>query len=1271
MPEETVRVLVRCRPFNKRETDMNCGNVIKMDGSSGLCKITKPGSESNPPKSFTFDAVYDMTSNSQTIYEEMAFPVVEGCLQGFNGTVFAYGQTGCGKSFTMEGIPDPPIHRGITPRSFEHIFDEVSVRENTKFLIRASYLEIYNEQVRDLLSNNVTNRLDLREDPDRGVYVQGLTLHDAMDSRSMIKLMARGTENRSVGATAMNADSSRSHSIFTVWIEMCETRPDGTDAIKAGKLNLVDLAGSERQSKTQAEGARLKEATKINLSLSALGNVISALVDGKAKHIPYRDSKLTRLLQDSLGGNTKTLMIAAISPADNNYDETLSTLRYANRAKNIKNVAKINEDPKDALLREYQEEIKKLKAMLAGQLGVDESNIGPLSPPDGADPGKRRRRDSTATSEDSNALLEAQKQRLQQEHDAKIADIEAKLKKDYDDKLAELERMAEDETIDASVVEEAFAKATQEYETGRTQALEAANAAPASDATTTGADATVAIAPSQPVAVVGPDGAPVIALRAPDGTYVKAVLGADQQLHPVLDDAGLTIVLTGPNGDAAVPLDANAMAVDAADGDANSAAVDAEDESAAPPPVIVRFVPATVIGPDGTPVAALVDPEGRAVRARVNADGQLEPVVDDVTGDFVFVESADGPGHAPKAHTADEPVPVLDGNGNVTIAVMDSSGRPVHAEIGDDGELQPQMDSAGKTRPVLGPDGSRAHELRQLEPVEEPGVGYVVPALTAVIGPGGTPIPAIVLSDGTPVEVTVSATGHVQAVRTDDGAYKVIRNASTGLPAQEVQRTSALQVVSGGADGEAMVAVRAADGELTAAEMGSDGLVAAAVDASGWPKALDAAAAKVVPVQTMDTMANVPRAVAQSTQPSRPNAVVVVADSDGQAVPAIVAANGERLRAKLKNGKLVAMRDKAGKFVPMPAITETSLDILQPNNEMLAEEPEECLGDVQVDTQAQRAALSPTSALNEEVEKQVQERLRELQKHLVGNTRDAVQQETSSDQEKKKKLREELRRKKSRAERKRLERLRLATASDDEHLFEAILDKQSGKVEEHRQKFQKAKELLAAARDENRDIQREFEREREDFLDTIREQDKQIKFFEAFLNKIQPTIRRDCNYYNVDKIRTVAEWNEETESWIMPTLNVTKSGGSLEHVSPSTGRRAGPGGGLDAAADERLRARLGGAHTAADEYLQQPKRSRAAVLGSMERTATEIAAQQELRLARFSNAGPQHSARGRELMEEAERLRTGGGASPPSSAVGSPKLLTRRGKGYSANDWLR
>ncbi len=191
--------------------------------------------------------------------------------------------------------------------------------------------------------------------------------------------MDQGWRNRATGATLMNADSSRSHSIFTIAVEMLDVTSSGSQHITRGKLNLVDLAGSERQTKTGATGDRLKEATKINLSLSALGNVISALVDGKSKHIPYRDSKLTRLLQDSLGGNTKTLMIACVSPSGDNFDETLSTLRYANRAKNIKNKPRINQDPKDALLSQYQDEIRQLKELLEKSQGFSggELNLSP------------------------------------------------------------------------------------------------------------------------------------------------------------------------------------------------------------------------------------------------------------------------------------------------------------------------------------------------------------------------------------------------------------------------------------------------------------------------------------------------------------------------------------------------------------------------------------------------------------------------------------------------------------------------------------------------------------------------------------------------------------------------------------------------------------------------------------------------------------------------------------------------------------------------------
>jgi kinesin family member 3A len=224
-------------------------------------------------------------------------------------------------------------------------------------------MEIYNEEVRDLLGKEITKSLEVKERSDIGVFVKDLSGYVVHNADDLDNIMRLGNKNRAVGSTLVNMVSSRSHAIFSITIESSVT--DGVETkVKMGKLQLVDLAGSERQSKTQASGIRLKEATKINLSLSVLGNVISALVDGKSSHIPYRNSKLTRLLQDSLGGNSKTVMVATVSPGDYNYVETISTLRYAGRAKNIQNHAHMNFDPKDALLKHFQEEIEELKKQL-------------------------------------------------------------------------------------------------------------------------------------------------------------------------------------------------------------------------------------------------------------------------------------------------------------------------------------------------------------------------------------------------------------------------------------------------------------------------------------------------------------------------------------------------------------------------------------------------------------------------------------------------------------------------------------------------------------------------------------------------------------------------------------------------------------------------------------------------------------------------------------------------------------------------------------------
>lgn len=374
MPKKSdnVKVAVRCRPLSGDEKKKKCETTVLIDTKVGQVAVKNPsGGRNDVPKSFSFDMCFDWNAKQVDIYNRTARDIVDGCLEGYNGTVFAYGQTGTGKTYTMEGIRGNSESQGIIPNSFAHIFGTIAKAEgSTRFLVRCSYLEIYCEDVRDLLGKDQSKKLQVKEDPQKGVYVKDLSTFVVKGADDMDKIMTKGNKNRMVGRTNMNETSSRSHAIFTITIERSDKAADGKDAFRVGKLNLVDLAGSERQAKTGAEGTRLTEANKINLSLSALGNVISALVDG-SKHIPYRDSRLTRLLQDSLGGNARTVMIANFGPADYNYDETVTTLRYANRAKSIKNAPKINESPKDALLRKMQEEIEALRQQLGDGSGSE------------------------------------------------------------------------------------------------------------------------------------------------------------------------------------------------------------------------------------------------------------------------------------------------------------------------------------------------------------------------------------------------------------------------------------------------------------------------------------------------------------------------------------------------------------------------------------------------------------------------------------------------------------------------------------------------------------------------------------------------------------------------------------------------------------------------------------------------------------------------------------------------------------------------------------
>jgi kinesin family member 3B len=475
-----------------------CRVAIVNESRSEIALHNAKGGADELPKMFTFDATYGPGAIQKDIYDRTAAPIVDSVIDGYNGTIFAYGQTGAGKTHTMEGKADDPKQRGIMPNSFKHIFDRIDRTEQSerRFLVRASYLEIYNEEIRDLLGADPTNRLELKENVDSGVYVKDLTSIVVRSAGEIDAVLQAGKKNRVTGATLMNAQSSRSHAIFTVTVETQAVGPDGKEHIRVGKLNMVDLAGSERQSKTGATGQRLKEATKINLSLSALGNVIAALIDSRSTHVPYRDSKLTRLLQDSLGGNTKTVMIANCGPADYNYDETLSTLRYADRAKRIKNKPKINEDPKDAMLREFQEEIERLRRELAEKAAaastttimVDGKEIAvPMAPGEtkiiekvvGMSEEERKKLEAAAAAERAElekraeaerekllkekAMTEEEREKLRKELARKVADHDA-AEKEREELVTTLQKMQEKLIMGGRLMDKA---AKQEAELAR------------------------------------------------------------------------------------------------------------------------------------------------------------------------------------------------------------------------------------------------------------------------------------------------------------------------------------------------------------------------------------------------------------------------------------------------------------------------------------------------------------------------------------------------------------------------------------------------------------------------------------------------------------------------------------------------------------------------------------------------------------------------------------------------------------------------------------
>ena len=318
---------------------------------------------------FTFDSIFDLDSSQIDVYNITAKQAVNSVLEGYNSTIFCYGQTGTGKTYTMEGFTynSQAEQRGIIQRTIEDIFTyiEQTSNENTKFIIRASYLQIYNESISDLLKPEKKN-LQIREDKKKGIYVDLLSEWAVRTPVDLYALLKRGGSYRTTAATLMNDVSSRSHAVFVITVEQMTTeniKGQTHTQIKVGKLNLVDLAGSERIRITGATGQQLEESKKINKSLSCLGNVINALTDQKGRiHVPYRDSKLTRLLEDSLGGNCKTTMLAMISPAHESFSESLSTLHFAQRTKKIINRFVINEDLNNrALIRQYELGLRNLR----------------------------------------------------------------------------------------------------------------------------------------------------------------------------------------------------------------------------------------------------------------------------------------------------------------------------------------------------------------------------------------------------------------------------------------------------------------------------------------------------------------------------------------------------------------------------------------------------------------------------------------------------------------------------------------------------------------------------------------------------------------------------------------------------------------------------------------------------------------------------------------------------------------------------------------------
>ncbi|XP_039042768.1 kinesin-like protein KIN-5C [Hibiscus syriacus] len=432
-----VQVLLRCRPFSEEELRNHAPEVLKCNEYQREVAVSQNIAGKQFDRVFTFDKVFGPSALQKDLYKQAVVPIVNEVLEGFNCTIFAYGQTGTGKTYTMEGeckraktgpTGELPAGAGVIPRAVQQIFDTLEC-QNAEYSVKVTFLELYNEEITDLLAPEEISKvaleekqkkqLPLMEDGKGGVLVRGLEEEIVTSAGEIFSLLERGSAKRRTAETLLNKQSSRSHSLFTITIHIKEATPEGEELIKCGKLNLVDLAGSENISRSGARDGRAREAGEINKSLLTLGRVITALVEHLG-HVPYRDSKLTRLLRDSLGGRTKTCIIATVSPAVHCLEETLSTLDYAHRAKNIKNKPEVNQKMmKSTLIKDLYGEIERLKS----EVYATREKNGVYIPKERYYQEESEKKAMAEQIEQMGVLLETHQKQLQELQDKYVAEV--------------------------------------------------------------------------------------------------------------------------------------------------------------------------------------------------------------------------------------------------------------------------------------------------------------------------------------------------------------------------------------------------------------------------------------------------------------------------------------------------------------------------------------------------------------------------------------------------------------------------------------------------------------------------------------------------------------------------------------------------------------------------------------------------------------------------------------------------------------------------------